>query len=489
MHVDDGRGASPEAESSRGPATPPWAEFGEQLKHHRRRAGLTQQQLGQRVGYHHSLISKWESGTREPAGGAVESLERVLGADGALSPLVAPSPRREGPPHTPLGIGFFAPLPGGDGRRLPVPAQAADVWPSLLATGVCPLHPDSASCAVPALGDLTPLPGRMRAARLAAVPAAAEPEVVHAVLALLDGCERIALHSTSTTVVGTVEHVLRGMVTWAEAVNSAGRPPLVLLRIAARYAQLAGRLRMQRGQGALAMAWVCHGLRWAEACGDLTVRATLMTDLCTLARLDGDGASSLAYAQALAALDGRRGWIATLSHMYQARGYAAIGEGAESRRQVALSRWGLDRLDGRDVEEAPWLAAGQGQLRVESTVAGGMRDLAVVTGDRATARSAADSTVRALEQVPDGMLPTRLLLTLRLADCHACAGELDAALESAVPVVEQAVRAGRRTISHELDGLRDRLSGTWGEVREVREFRERMRAASEWSEIRSAPTA
>ncbi|KES04936.1 hypothetical protein BU52_23125 [Streptomyces toyocaensis] len=456
----------------------PWAEFGEQLRYHRHRAGLTQRQLGRRVGHDHSVISKWESGVREPSAGVVESLERVLGAHGALSPLAASAARLPRPPSAPLAAGFFAPLPGDGAARPFAPARPAGDWPARLAPGTCPLH-GATACAVPPTDEVKRLPRRLRAAREAAAPATAEPETVHLVLALLDVCERTALHSTSTTVLGTVEQVLRSLVGWARGADAAGRLPLALLRIAARYPQLAGRLRMQRGQGALATAWTVHGLHWAEAGGDLTVRATLTTDLCTLARLEGDPASSLGYAQAVAGLDSSRGWIATLSHMYQARGYAVMGDGAGSRRQAALSRRGLDRLGGRDLAEAPWLADGQGELRVESAVSGGLRDLAVVTGDRATARSAAESAERALEQVPDGMLPTKLLLTLRLADCHACAGELDAALEVVGPVVEQAVSARRRTIAHELEGVWRRLSGGWGGVREVRDVRDRMRVAQE----------
>ncbi|KPC81793.1 MULTISPECIES: helix-turn-helix domain-containing protein [Streptomyces] len=463
-----------------GETAAPWAEFGQQLKCLRRRAGLTQRQLGQRVGYHHSLISRWESGTREPMPGAVDCLERVLDAHGVLSSLVAaPRGNPERAWQGNLGAGFFSPLPGGEWHQ-PVPASLGGGWPLLLPPGACPMHVADA-CEVPAFVDLPVLLVRMRAACAAAVPDAAEPEVIHGLVALLGRCERVAACTTSTTSAGMVEHILGGLVAWAGAVDAAGRSPAVQLRLAAHFAQLAGRLRMYWGQGALSMAWVGHGLRWAEAGGDVGVRATLMTDLCTLARLDGDGASSLSYARAIGALDGRRGWIATLSHMYRARGHAVLGEGAESRRQAELGRRRLERLDARDLGEAPWLAAGQGQLRMEATVAGGLRDLAAVTGDRATARSAARSAVRAMEQLPDGMLPTRLLLTVRLADSHVCAGDLDVALELAGAVVDQAVSARRRTISQELEGLRDRLSGVWGGVREVREFGERLRAAVEAS--------
>ncbi|MCP9985378.1 helix-turn-helix domain-containing protein [Streptomyces sudanensis] len=461
-------------------ASTPWAEFGERLKHLRRRSGLTQRQLGQRVGYGHSLVSRWESGTREPTRGAVDALERALNAGGALSSLVEPPPREgERTRRGGLGVGFFPPLPGGL-RSGPVPASLEAGWPGVLPAGACPLHAEDA-CEVPAFADLLVLPGRMRAACEAGLPDAAEADLIHLLAALLGRCEQAAACAAPAASLGTVEHVLGGLVAWAGAADAAGRSAAAQLGLAAHFAQLAGRLRMHGGQGALAMAWVGHGLRWAEAGGDTGVRATLMTDLCTLARLDGDGASALAYASAIGALDARRGWITALSHMYQARGHAALGDGAETRRQADLSRRCLERLRGRDLQEAPWLAGGQGQLRMEATVAGALRDLAAVTGDRPTARSAARSAVRALEQLPDGMVPTRLLLTVRLADCHVCAGDVDAALQVAGSVVERAVAARRQTISQELKGLRSRLLGAWGGLRETREFAERLGAAVEAS--------
>lgn len=461
-----------------------WAEFGRQLKYHRRRAGLTQHQLGLRLGYHHTLISKWESGLREPPAGLVRHLDSVLATGGELSALVARAgtagPARPGPSR--LEPGLFAPLPGSrrtDGAPPPAPGAPAvdDGWPARLSPlgTPCPLH-GPADCPVPAPGDLPALLAEVHAAGEARVPVATDPDVVHGLTALLDRCARITTHTTSTAVLGTVEQVLRSVVTWAEVVDAAGRPPLEQLRLAAHYAQLAGRLRMHRGQGAVAMAWFGHALRWAEAAGDLAVRATALADMSVLARLDGDGPSALGYAQALTGLDGRRGWVAMLAHMYQARGHASLGEAAEARRQLTLGRRRLARLGRRDLEEAPWLLDGGGDLRIESAAAGALRDLAVAGQDRATARRAVEAALRALGHLPPDMLPARLLLTVRLADCHACAGDADTALELAVPVVAEAAPARRLTVSRELRGLDRRLSGGRGGSREVREFRERLAA-------------
>ncbi|MFH8367829.1 multiprotein-bridging factor 1 family protein [Streptomyces sp. NPDC018031] len=462
---------------------PRWAEFGRRLKYHRRRAGLTQHQLGLRLGYHHTLISKWESGLRELPAGLVRHLDSVLATGGELSAMVAGAATGASSPRsaTPLEPGLFTPLPAARravGEPPPPPrAPAVDDWPARLSPlrTPCPLH-GPADCPVPALTDLPALLAEVHAAGTARVPVATDPDVVHGLTALLDHCCHVTTHTTSTAVLGTVEQALRSVVAWAEVVNAAGRPPWEQLRLGSSYAQLAGRLRMHRGQSAIAMAWFGHALRWAEAGGDVAVRATVLVDMSVLARLDGDGASALGYAQALGAVDGRRGWVAMLTHMYQARGLALLSEGTESRRQLTLARRGLARLDRRDLEEAPWLLGGGGDLRMESAAGGALRDLAAAAGDRATARRAVEATSRALGRLPAGMLPARLLLTLRLADCHACAGDPDAALALAASVLDEAGPARRLTVARELRGLGDRLTGGWGELREVREFRERWAA-------------
>ncbi|KUJ67834.1 hypothetical protein ACZ90_24825 [Streptomyces albus subsp. albus] len=457
--------------------TTPWGDFGRRLKYFRRRAGLTQHQLGLRMGYHHSLISKWESGLRELPAELVRHLDSVLGTGGELAAIVAGERvgAEERRTRSPLDPALFAPMPGGRGPHRSSPPVPGD-WPSRLSPRWvrCPLH-GAAECPVPALDDLPALLAEVHAAAVARVPVAVDPEVVHALAGLLDRCLRTALHTTSTAVLGTVEQVLRALVGWAQAVNAAGKLPYEQLWLAARYAQLAGRLRMHREQSGIAMAWFGHGLRWAEACQDLPARAVLLAEMCTLARLDGDGASALGYAQALAVLDGRRTWIGMLAHAYQARGCAVLGEGPEARRRIALSRRSLVRLDQRDLDEAPWLAGCGGELRVESAAGGALRDLAAATGDRATARRAVEATLRALDQVPAEMLPARLLLTVRLADGYACAGDPAAALAVVAPALEQAVPARRLTVARELTGLTARLASGWGELREVREFRERVR--------------
>ncbi|CAL9647271.1 helix-turn-helix domain-containing protein [Streptomyces sp. NPDC057375] len=478
-------GGSARAAGSARTAGARWAEFGRRLRTLRRAAGLTQLQLGLRVGYHHSAVSKLEAGLREPPGELVRRLDTVLRTGGELAAIVAApreTPRRAG--RSPADPALFAPLPGADtlvGQGAPDPRM----WPARLpAEGlVCPLH-GTAGCAVPEPGELPalldgpgPAGGPAPGWGAGAGAVVAETELLHGLTAVLACLIREAFgHEGRVT---AVEGLLRALARWADEVNSAGRLPYGQLRLGAQYAQVAGRLRMERGQIGVAMAWFGHGLRWADAVQDAPARATLLSDMCTLVRLDGDPSLMLGYAQGIGAVDGRRRWTATLSHLYQARGHALAGDAAQCRRHIALARRGFARLDRRDHLEAPWMAGAEGAMRVDSAIGGALRDLAVATGDRTAARRAVDATARSRAQVPPQMRGARLLLTLRLADSWACAGDPGAAVALASEVLPEAVRSRESMVTAELRGLHSRLTGEWADLPEVREYRERLLAAGE----------
>ncbi|MFD4262291.1 multiprotein-bridging factor 1 family protein [Streptomyces sp. NPDC058534] len=457
-------------------AEPSWAEFGRQLRSRRRAAGLTQLQLGLRVGYHHTLVSKLEAGLREPPVGLVRRLDAVLETGGELAAIVA-APREvpHGRGRVPVDPALFTPLPGADteGQGVLDPR----LWPTRLpAEGLaCPLH-GNAGCVVPDQGELPALlnwPGLPGGSG----PPDAETELLHGLTAVLAGLIREAFQREGR--VTAVEGLLRLVAGWANAVNSTGRLPYGQLRLAAQYAQVAGRLRMESGQSAVAMAWFGHGLRWADAVQDASARATLLSDMCTLVRLDGDASAMLGYAEGIGAVDTRRRWMATLSDLYQARGHALAGDAVRCRRHITLARRRFVRLDRRDLLDAPWLAGAEGGMRVDSAIGGALRDLAVATSDRQAARRAVDVTARSCAQVPPQMRGARLLLTLRLADSWACAGDPGAAVALASPVLAEAVRSRESMITAELRGLHSRLTGKWSDLPEVKEYRERLLGAGE----------
>ncbi|MCG8918752.1 helix-turn-helix transcriptional regulator [Actinokineospora sp. PR83] len=228
------------------------AEFGRALRAHRRRARLTQAQVGQRVGYHHSLISKVESGARTPPRGLAVALDEVLGTGGELAALDI----QDSPQQTLLSL-----LPGAAAGGVPIPLRR---WPAVLpAAGIgCPEH-GAVACRVPAAGSAHALLARLGRERPG-------PDLVHVLTALLHDC-------AATDALAPVEWALHRL---APADSRA------LLTLAAHYARVAGRLRAARGQDALGMAWLGQGLTWAAAAGDAGATARLLGDVAALTRVD-----------------------------------------------------------------------------------------------------------------------------------------------------------------------------------------------------------
>ncbi|MBM7773362.1 transcriptional regulator with XRE-family HTH domain [Actinokineospora baliensis] len=439
-----------------------WPEFGRRMREWRRRAGLTQAQLGLRVGYHHSLISKLESGVRVPPSGLVECLDTILGADGELVALCREPAREPEPPQRTL----LSLLPGAGQESVPVTVR---FWPAdLPVDGVgCPLH-GPVGCPVPDLDtarDLLALLGPGRRA-----PRGLDPDLTHVLTALLGEYSRVSLESESASVLPAVEWVLHALTRLGDA---ADEPHAAHLRLTAHYSAIAGRLRMHRGQTTLSMAWFGHGLARADLVGDVGARVRLLAEVSTLARLDGDADTALACGRAMAVADTARPWTTVLAQLSLARGHAIAGDDAEALRAMAAAETALGRLGERDHLEVPWLVGDMGRLRVDAAAGAALRDLAALTGDRALARQAVVVTGQSVALVPERMRPAALLLAVRLADAHACAGEPDAAVALAEPVWSAAEAAGRSTITAELAGLRTRLGRRWGAVASVRAFAER----------------
>ncbi|MGK4579484.1 helix-turn-helix domain-containing protein [Kitasatospora sp. HPMI-4] len=69
------------------PAASAHARFGDRLRHWRRLRGLSQAELGRRLGYHDSHISRVETTRRWPPAGMAERTDRLLDTGGELSIL------------------------------------------------------------------------------------------------------------------------------------------------------------------------------------------------------------------------------------------------------------------------------------------------------------------------------------------------------------------------------------------------------------------
>ncbi|MEV4616908.1 helix-turn-helix transcriptional regulator [Kitasatospora sp. NPDC049258] len=432
----------------------PWQAFGSRLRHWRRRAGLTQTRLGTAVGYDHTAISKLEHGTRRATPHLAQRLDRLLAADGDL--LAACRTAEEGAPGDPPppAGGFRPPLPGAPSTGPPPPPGRLPV--RLPDYGVlCPLH-GAAGCALPPPAEV----GALHAA-FCDGPATARPpdaDTVHALTALLAAHLRAAEEHPDPRAAAAVEHTLRALVRrLAAGPGDPARRPLA--RLAAEYAHAAGGLRLQHGRSATAMACFDRALSWSELAGDPITQVAALGDMSTLARLEGDAASALGYAREISRAAPDRHWTGALAQVYQARAYALAGEVRETVRHLSRARLHLDHLDGREEADAPWLSVTSMRLRVESGAAAALRDAAAVTGDPRLALRALDAAHTALRLLGPQQLPaTRLLFTLRIADCLLCADEPQAALALLGPTLESATAGVPALVGHELRGLRERLA-------------------------------
>lgn len=442
-------------------------DFGAVLKHWRKQAGLSQAQLAARLGYHHSVISRWETGGRQPPLNRIRRIDGILATGGQLAQLFAGT--LDGKQVELPGLGPDSPLPGGPIGTVPgVVAWEPSGWPTGLPHHdvACPLH-GVQGCAIPP-ADQAPA---IYVAFTEDPSAHTDSDTIHVLAAQLAVYSRITEEIGPAGVYAAVEAALHLI---ASSLRSATGPNgQAMLHLAASYASLAGQLRMLRGQHGSAMALLGKGLQWATLCDDMALRATLMCDMSSLVRLENDGVSAVAYAQALPVIGPQRTWISALSHLYQARGHAVLGDLRETTRNVALARDHLDRLTTHDEQEATWIAGVRGKVLIESGIGGALRDVAAATAERGIADAARTATERSLAFVPTHMRPATVLLALRLADCYACAGQPEAAVAIATPVLPEAMTTLLTTITQELCGLRNRLAARWPNRITVRDFLER----------------
>ncbi|MFF1870665.1 helix-turn-helix transcriptional regulator [Streptomyces sp. CB03911] len=473
------------APAPRAPVGPtPWPVFGARLRHWRRSAGLTQARLAALVGYDHTAISKLEHGTRRATPRLAARLDGLLGAGGDLltafraaeeheeraghpgnqenqehlqlgqhSPPGPPRPVRPPLPGWPVAEPALTALPPLGGL---LPARLPDY--GLL----CPLH-GATGCAVPSAADIAALHAEFCAAAPGSPPRT-DADTVHALTGLLAVHIRAGEEHTHPGIAAAVEHTLRVIVRQLPLAPADPRRPLA--RLAAEYAHAAGVLRMQRGRNATAMACFDRALSWSELSDDPATQVAALSDMSTLARLEGDAASALGYAREITRAAPGRHWAGAMAQVYQARAHALAGDVRETVRHVGRARLHLDHIGSSDESDAPWLTIASMHLRVESGAAAALRDAAARVGDPSLALRALDAAGTALALLAPEQLPSaRLLFTLRIADCHLCADDPQAAAELLRPALEDpAVGIGGMPalVGHELRGLRDRLAARRG---------------------------
>lgn len=429
------------------------AEFGLHLRRLREQAGLTQVQLAARLGYHHTYVSKIESGAREPRIAFASTADDVLAAGGTLLALATKvRARLRADLHVPTGTAAI-PLPrvprGGDRPRA---SQVRQV--QLPTFGIsCPSHGSSGCTAeIPAgVADVPGIGGRT-----------VGTETLHGFAALLTTYVEADLGAVDRELALPVEQTLRALM--ATIPKARGGHADGLLRLAAHYADLAGWQRVKRGQHGIAMTWLQRSVEWALASDGLPVACEALSSMAVLAMIEGDAATALEYSQAAAAVDPSRRWTAVQTKLDQARAHALLGDHRSFATLSHAAQRAVERLNDRDRIEAPWLTGAEGATFIASHLAGGLRDLAEITGRTEMASRAVRFAESSLLHVPSRMHGSKLLLTLRLADSEACRGDLDAAVDVARTVMPAVTASLNTQLGHELGRLRLRLGTRFDEL-------------------------
>ncbi|GHF69757.1 transcriptional regulator [Kitasatospora xanthocidica] len=438
-----------------------WREFGARLRHWRRRAGLTQAQLGAGIGYDHTAVSKIEHGARRVTPRVADRIDRLLGAGGELSAACLRAETAElcGPDSLSLSPALLRPpLPGLAPAEpvltAPAPARLPDY--GLL----CPLH-GAEGCAVPAAAELAGLHAEFCAPEALADPAAARPldaATAHALTGLLAAHLRSGETGGRPGLAAAVERTLHAVLARLAGAPAAQRAPLA--RLAAEHAHAAGALRMQDGRNATAMACYDRALTWSGLAGDLATQVGTLSDLGVLARMDGDPAAALGFAREIDRVAPGRHWAGAMGRISRARAHALTGDVRATVRQIGLARAHLDHIGAADEADVPWLSIASMRMRVESAAAAALRDLAAAGDDPRLARRALSATETALGLLGPSQLPSsRLLFIVRAADCLVCAHDPRGAVELLGPALEaMPAVALPALVEYELRGVRDRLA-------------------------------
>ncbi|GAA2443816.1 helix-turn-helix transcriptional regulator [Streptomyces pulveraceus] len=472
--MTEGMGPAPDARTAE-----VWRAFGTLLRQWRRRAGLTQAQVGARVGYDHTAISKLEHGTRRTPLPLARRLDELMSADGALlaaceaagtggtgaAESVGPVPARQGPfPGEPAGGALLAMLPPDTVLPSRLPSYGL----------MCPVHGRD-GCTVPVLADVIALHAAFCSLGPDAVSCPAlDVDTVHALTALLAVCLRADEERAWPGATVVVERTLHAMLRWMALPAAPYQRQLAPL--AAEYAQSAGCLRLLWGRNATAMAWLDRSLVWAGLAGHVGTEVAALSDMSTLARLEGDGPSALAYGGAIRQAAAGRYWAGAMSDLYLARGHAVRGDARQTLGHIDRAWSQLDRVGEQDETEAPWLSVASVRLRVESGAAGALRDLAAATGDRRLALRAVGAARTALTLLPPGMHSARTLFLVRMADAHVCARDPQAAIAIAGPVLDTTEVTASTLLGQELRGLHGRLAARHDDRPEIEDFTRRLAA-------------
>ncbi|MFE0106004.1 multiprotein-bridging factor 1 family protein [Streptomyces sp. NPDC059009] len=376
-------------------------DFGRELRKRRMAAQWSLEQLGQRVHYSKSQLSKVERGLKRPTSELARLCDTVLKADGALTALVPVRQTR-------------SPLLG--------PGQDDEVWLMHLGkdgsahfqamTRRSVIAAGATSVLTMGMGDALPLPGAGEGAAT----------LVDASQLLFAQFRRLGQASGPA---GVLPSLIAQTHTLEQLAMSAGpRTRRSLLLLASRYAEYAGWMAQECGDDVAALWWTDRAVRFAEAGGDtaLSTYAHVRHSLISLYR--GNVAQALQLS-ARAVESNAPARIRGLAAQHLAQGSAVDGDYDTCMRSLDQAR----ELLARDVADPgqPVLGASH----VPDVVS-------MFTGwclfDLGRPRAAAALLDKETARIPEHAFRTRARYGVRRALAHAAAGDVDHACEIAAQV-------------------------------------------------------
>ncbi|MEU3414286.1 helix-turn-helix transcriptional regulator [Streptomyces sp. NPDC006658] len=369
-----------------------WQDFGRELRRRRIAAELSLQQLGQRVHYSKSQLSKVERGLKRPTAELARLCDSALDAEGELARMVAaPHPQ---PP---------SPIPGNDDEvwLMQLRKDGSSSFQrlrrrDLIAAGAASVLTLQGSGPQPALSHTQGAEAVVDASRL-----------------LFEQLRRLGQAAGAAYVLPPLIAQTHSLEQLAVTSGSRGRKELLVL--ASRYAEYAGWMAQESGDEAAALWWTDRAVQLASAGADtaLAVYAQVRRSLISLYRGDVSASMELAaYALESEAPTRIRG----LAAQHLAQGRAVNGDHTGCMRSLDRARELLAR-EAMDPTQ-PVL----GTSHVPDVVS-------MFTGwclyDLGRPRQAAAVLDKETARIPEHALRTRTRYGVRRALAHASAGDLD----------------------------------------------------------------
>lgn len=399
--------------------------FGLELRRRRLAAGLSLEQLSQRVHYSKSQLSKVERGLKRPTPELARLCDACLVAEGALADLVPVKPSLPPPSN---------------------PDQDGEVWLMHLDKDGSSTFQTMTRRSMIAAGATTALTMRAGDGLTQPSPAEAAATVVEASRLLFDQFRRIGQASGPVSVLPALiaqTHSLEQL-----AVRAGSRTRRALLLIASRYAEYAGWMAQECGKDTTALWWTERAVQLADAGddSDLATYAYVRHSLISLYRGDISEASQLAERALRSDAPFR---VRGLAAQHLAQSAAVAGDYGTCMRSLDRAR----ELLAQDAADPTQPVLGTSHIPdVVSMFTGWcLHDL----GRPAEAAALLD---RETARIPEHAFRTRGRYNVRRALAHAAAGDVDHACEIAAAALPSVRLTGSATVAADLR----RLSHTLG---------------------------